>query len=137
MNEIKQYDKKFENEQTGKKLNLTCYSYKLEIFKTLITVIIGSYSLEKYNKFYGLPNSEAQCVNGWLYINSEIILFFKDNPKASIIAHECLHACDNVLNSIGYTRTEAPIISDEISAYLLEHLIEVVNKCIILNNEKE
>jgi hypothetical protein len=134
MNEIKQHDTKFTHKETGKKLNLTCYSYKLEIFKTLITVIVGSYSLEKYNKFYEYPNSEAQCDINWLYINSEIILLFKDDPKSSIIAHECLHACDNILKSINYERS---FKTDEISAYLLEHLVEVVNECIILNNKKE
>jgi hypothetical protein len=130
MNEIKQHDIKFTHNETGKKLNLNCYSYKLEIFKTLITVIIGSYNLEKYNKFYGYPNSEAQCDINWLYINSEIIILFKDNPKSSIIAHECLHVADSILKSINYERTSK---IDEISAYLLEHLIEVVNECIILN----
>lgn len=39
-----------------------------------------------------------------------------------------------LVKSINYERT---LKTDEISAYLLEHLVEVVNECIILNNEKE
>lgn len=121
---LKSHKSKFTNSEKNKHLKLPSYTYNLEIYEVFITVIIGTKYLLKYNKLFNYESCNACCDN-WLKDHSEIILFFRDKPKMSSISHECTHACDNILDYIGYKHTGK---SNEVNAYLVGHLVDVVLK---------
>ena len=132
---INKKESKFTNSDTQESIILPSYQYEFELYTLTITVILGRKTLSKFNKLFSNPSCCAQCDNSWLKSNGEIILFFDSNkPKASIVAHECVHACDNILENIGYTH---PNESNEITAYLVGHLVDVVYKVLKFHKEEK
>jgi len=114
----------FKNEDKKKQIKLKGFIYQLEIYNTKITLIFGNKNIKKYNKLFDHSGAEAFLCD-YLETNSEIIIFFKDNPKMKTITHECVHASNFILNWIGYKYTKK---GDEIDAYLTGHLVDVVMK---------
>lgn len=88
-------------------------------------MIFGSKNLEKYNKLFDRGSCSAICCNYLDENVSEIVLFFKDNPKMGNISHECVHACNFILEHIGYKYTHE---GDEVNAYLTGNLVDIVLK---------
>ncbi len=122
MIKIKKIKSKFTNKEKVKKISLPAYSHYLEIYGCDITVIFGSKNLEKYNKLFDRGSCDAICMD-CLETHGEITMFFKDNPEMRSISHECVHACNFILEHIGYEYTHK---GDEINAYLTAHLVVVV-----------
>lgn len=56
-------------------------------------------------------------------------IFFRKNPNAGIIAHECYHAVKSLLRWIGAEKED-----EEVFAYLLDYVTEKTHK--ILKNDK-
>lgn len=133
MNNIKKTIKKYQVIGQSKVINLECYSYFLEIYKTNIVITFGHEKIFKYNELFGHNVSVgAQCVND-LKLNNDVILMFETSPIHSMVAHECVHACDLILQDIGYMPISG---TDEINAYLVSHLFDVVMQANELNNKK-
>jgi len=124
---------KFTNSEKGLTITLPTYQYDFELYTIALTVILGKQNMDKYNELYDNPSACAQCESSWLKSNGEIILFFNSTrPKASTIAHECVHTCDHILESIGHKH---PNKSNEINAYLVGHLVDVV-MAVLKSNRK-
>lgn len=63
-----------------------------------------------------------------------VILFRDKHPKAGVIAHECLHTMNFILERCGVTPAR---MNDEADAYLLQFLIEAVNVAVENINKYE
>ena len=57
---------------------------------------------------------------------AHILMVFTKSPSVGLLAHECLHAVKDVFHTIGHTTSE----DHEEETYLLEYLVNEVNKCL-------
>jgi hypothetical protein len=125
MIKIKKLKSKFHhNNDKTKSIALPAYTYSLDIFNVDVTIIFGIKNLDKYNNFFNYKDCEACCCN-YLPKFGEVILFFRDKPNSNTIVHECVHACDDILE---YLHHKHPNKSNELNANLTAHLVDVVLK---------
>lgn len=108
-------------------LKLKGFEYRLEIYNTMINVIIGDEQVGKYAKHFNRGKIYALHSRWFLDDSRTSVMFFSDKAikDLSMIAHECTHSADVILDGIGYDRQ---VVADECNAYLVGHLFNVVLK---------
>ena len=76
------------------------------------------------------PSAEGTCV-ARTFNNTEtgttVMMFRDEYPSWGVIAHECLHTMNFILNRAGHTPDR---LKDEPDAYLLEFLVEAVGQAL-------
>lgn len=135
---IKITKKKIKFKLDGDKINtltISVYDYRLEIYNVNIRIIIGDKHLKKYADFNNQGTIYGMC-SDWLKYNSSIVLLFNSNciNNMGLIAHECVHASNRILYDIGQIDTTT---NDEVSAYLTQHLFNVVLKAKKINKRSD
>lgn len=123
---IKIIKRKSKFTKDGIEHKLKSYSHYLQLYKIYIVIIFGDKRFKEYRDLYDIKTTpDAMCCNEIQHCR-EVMFLFNDKPSESVVAHECVHASNMILESINFKPTNYD--SDEINAYLTEYLVEVVLK---------
>lgn len=101
-------------------------NFNIPIFHTKVSVVVGETDEPfKGKKQYFSDQYLARCFFDKMQNGNKIILIHSKSCAMSVIAHEAIHAANFILGSIGH---KADFDNDEIQAYLVQHILEPIEK---------
>lgn len=104
---------------------------------------IGSFNIEVFKHkvivYSGLPNYVSKKTIGRCEIDPDkmqVEIYLHPKIYLSEIAHECVHCADFILHNIGAKLETSPSES-EVRSYLVEHILENVQKILKKKGKKQ
>lgn len=115
------YEISISNKKTHK-LRGDFYCIKVPLYRCEVHIMFNKETIE-LEKLWDKDHNYAGQTRNYLYTNREVLITFPTkNPCLSTVAHELLHACQMIMNSIGHKTDDKD--ADEPIAYLHTYLFE-------------
>lgn len=102
------------------------YAIDVPMYEIQVFVTTKVKELERLGAILGMEFRNPSIGGGTTYnVDGEFILIYLGRPCAGVIAHECLHATNMIMDVVGI---EADLDNDEAQAYLLGYLVETIHQ---------